>query len=64
LTDRQNRNKDHSFIHTFIDNPFFKEASIVDTQQAVKARRDPKGIIQLSDQIKKISDRMGKPGRN
>ena len=50
-------------IFRFIDNPFFKEVSVVD-QEAVKARRDLEGIIQLSDQIKKITDRMGKTGRN
>lgn len=29
-----------TFIFSFVDNPFFKEISVVDTQQTAKARRD------------------------
>jgi hypothetical protein len=47
-------------IFSFVDNPFFKEASVVDTQQTAKARRDLEEIIQLSARIKKSSDRLRK----
>jgi hypothetical protein len=47
-------------IFSFVDNPFFKEASVVDTQQTAKARRDLEEIIQLSERIKKSSDRLRK----
>ena len=47
-------------IFSFIDNPFFKEASVVDTQQTAKARRDLEDIINLSERIKKSSDRLRK----
>ena len=47
-------------VFSFVDNPFFKEASVVDTQQTAKARRDLEEIIQLSERIKKSSDRLRK----
>ena len=47
-------------IFSFIDNPFFKEASVVDTELTAKARRDLEEIIQLSGRIKKSSDRLRK----
>jgi len=47
-------------IFSFIDNPFFKEASVIDTHQTAKARRDLEEIIQLSERIKKSSDRLKK----
>ena len=47
-------------IFSFIDNPFFKEVSVVDTQQTAKARRDLEDIIQLSELIKKNSERLRK----
>jgi hypothetical protein len=47
-------------IFTFVDNPFFKEASVVDTQLTAKARRDLEDIIELSEQIKKNSEQLGK----
>ena len=49
-------------IFSFIDNPFFKEASVVDTQLTTKARRDLEDIIELSGQIKKSSEQLGKTG--
>jgi hypothetical protein len=48
-------------IFSFIDNPFFKEASVVDTQLTTKARRDLEDIIELSGQIKKNSEQLEKP---
>ena len=47
-------------IFSFVDNPFFKEASVVDTQLTRKARRDLEDIIELSGQIKKSSEQLGK----
>lgn len=47
-------------IFSFVDNPFFKEASVVDTQLTTKARRDLEDIIELSGQIKKSSEQLGK----
>ena len=47
-------------IFSFVDNPFFKEASVVDTQLTSKARRDLEDIIELSGQIKKSSEQLGK----
>ena len=47
-------------VFSFVDNPFFKEASVVDTQQTAKARRDLEEIIQLSERIKKSTDRLRK----
>jgi hypothetical protein len=51
-------------IFSFVDNPFFKEASVVDTQLTTKARRDLEDIIELSQQIKKSSEQLGKTTRN
>jgi hypothetical protein len=45
-------------VYRFVDNPFFKEASVVDTQLTSEARRDLEQIIELSEQIKKSG---GKP---
>ena len=47
-------------IFSFVDNPFFKEASVVDTQLTTRARRDLEDIIELSGQIKKSSEQLGK----
>lgn len=47
-------------IFSFVDNPFFKEASVVDTQLTSKARRDLEDIVELSGQIKKSGEQMMK----
>ena len=47
-------------IFSFVDNPFFKEASVVDTQLTTKARRDLEDIIELSGQIKRSSEQLAK----
>src|SRR5205809_919754 len=49
-------------IFSFVDNPFFKEASVVDTQLTAKARRDLEEIIDLSGQIKKNSEQLKNAG--
>lgn len=45
-----------TLIFSFVDNPFFKEISVVDTQQTMKARRDLEDIIELSGEIKKNNE--------
>ena len=45
-----------TLIFSFVDNPFFKEISVVDTQQTIRARRDLEDIIELSAEIKKNSE--------
>lgn len=47
-------------VFSFVDNPFFKEASVVDTRVTAKARRDLEGIIKLSDQLKKDTEKLDK----
>jgi hypothetical protein len=44
-----------TLIFSFVDNPFFKEINVVDTQETAKARRDLEDIIELSGEIKKDS---------
>ena len=45
-----------TLVYSFIDNPFFKEISVVDAQLTVKARRDLEDIITLSEQIRKSGE--------
>jgi hypothetical protein len=45
-------------ILDFTDNPFFKEASVLETQQAEKARRDLDEIIRLSEAITNFSQKL------
>jgi len=44
--------------YRFVDNPFFKEASVIDTEQTTAARRDLEGVIKLSDALKKSSEKL------
>jgi hypothetical protein len=46
-----------TLIFSFIDNPFFKEISVIDAQLTVKARRDLDDIIELSALIKKSEEK-------
>ena len=50
-------------VFSFVDNPFFKEASVVDTQQTSKARRDLEDIIELSKRLKNDSEKLDTAGR-
>ena len=50
-------------IFNFIDNPFFKEAAVLDPQQTATARRDLQAIIQLSAEIKRTADVLKKAER-
>jgi TonB family protein len=45
-------------ILDFTDNPYFKEASVLETQQADKARRDLESIIALSERIRDLSRKL------
>ncbi len=47
-------------VFSFVDNPFFKEINVVDTQQTTKARRDLEEIIELSEQLKKDCEKFDK----
>jgi hypothetical protein len=50
-------------VYRFVDNPFFKEASVVDTQLTTAARRDLEQIIKLSETLKKSSERLNNAAR-
>jgi hypothetical protein len=50
-------------VFRFVDNPFFKEASVVDTELTTRARRDLEEIIELSREIKSSSERLDKAAR-
>ena len=47
-------------IYYFAKNPIFKEANVIDTSEAAKARSDLEQIVELSDLIKSGSERLGK----
>jgi TonB family protein len=49
-------------ILDFTDNPYFKETSVLETQQADKARRDLENIIALSERIRDLSRKLGQDG--
>lgn len=44
----------------FVSNPLFQNANTVDAELSAKARRDLEGIIELSEGIKKSSERLNK----
>ena len=44
----------------FVSNPMFQKANTVDAQLSAKARADLDGIIELSDGIKKSSEKLNK----
>src|SRR4051794_28376442 len=47
-------------IYRFTKNPIFKEANVIETQPAAKARRDLEEIIEISEQIRKSSEQLNK----
>jgi len=49
-----------NLIYSFTNNAFFKEPSVIDTEQTVKARRELLEIVELSAQIRKDSERLEK----
>ncbi|HEX8773455.1 MAG TPA: hypothetical protein VF735_07580 [Pyrinomonadaceae bacterium] len=44
----------------FVNNPIFREANVVDLQLSAKAKHDLEDIIELSEQIKKCSEKLNK----
>ena len=50
-------------VFSFVDNPFFKEINVVDTQLTTKARRDLEEIIERSEQLKRDCERFDKAPR-
>ena len=48
-------------IRSFVTNPSIENPNTVDAQQLTRARHDLEDLIQLSAQIKKDADRIGKP---
>ena len=49
-----------NLILAFVNNPIFERAKTADVQMSAKARRDLEEIIELSEQIKKSSERLSK----
>jgi hypothetical protein len=47
-------------IRSFVTNPIIENPNLVDAQQLAKARVDLESLIQLSGQIKKDADKLGK----
>ena len=47
-------------IYSFTGNPMFKDPGIVDAQKAAKVGGDLMNIIELSDDIRRNADRLGK----
>jgi len=47
-------------IIEFVNNPILKEANLIDAQLSGKARRSLDEIIELSGQVKKSSEKLGK----
>jgi hypothetical protein len=50
-------------IHSFAGNPMFKDPATVDIQKAAGAGGDLLTIIQLSDDVKRSADRLGKASK-
>lgn len=53
----------NKLIIGFVNNPMFKEANVVDVQLSVKAKHDLEDIIEISEQIKKSSEKLNKIAR-
>jgi hypothetical protein len=53
----------NKLILGFVNNPIFKEANVVDVQLSVKAKHDLEDIIEMSEQIKKSSEKLNKIAR-
>lgn len=45
-------------INGFVENPIFEKARVIDVNLSAKARRDLDQIIEVSKQVKKISDKL------
>lgn len=49
-----------NLIFSFVHNPVFRDAGVIDAKLGGKARRDLDIIIELSDKVRKIAERMRK----
>jgi hypothetical protein len=49
-----------NLVMEFVTSPIFEQTKTVDVQMAAKARRALEGIIVVSDQIKKSSEKLKK----
>ena len=49
-----------NLIYSFTNNQFFKEPSVIDSEKTVQARRELLEILELSEQIKKDTERLEK----
>lgn len=49
-------------ILDFTDNPYFKEAAVLETHQANKARQDLESIIVISERVRDLSKRLHNGG--
>jgi hypothetical protein len=49
-------------ILDFTDNPYFKEAAVLETQQANKVRLDLENIIVISEKVRDLSERLNHGG--
>lgn len=47
-------------VASFAHNPIFKETNVVDAQLSAKARLDLENIIELSDNVRKACEKLGK----
>ncbi|HEX8501444.1 MAG TPA: hypothetical protein VF659_12750 [Pyrinomonadaceae bacterium] len=47
-------------MSAFLDNPVFSDMGTLDTQLALKARRDLDGLIEMSEVVRKGADQLGK----
>ena len=47
-------------VFRFVDNPFFKEVSVVDKEFATRARSDLEEIIELSEHLRKVATTLKK----
>ena len=50
-------------VDRFVRSPFFREVNVIDTQVSARTRRDLEGIIELSDRLKKESERLDRGSR-
>jgi hypothetical protein len=49
-------------ILDFTDNPYFKEAAVLETQQANKVRLDLENIIVISEEVRDLRKRLNHGG--
>lgn len=50
-------------VDRFVRSPLFREVNVIDAQVSTRARRDLEGIIELSDRLKKESEKLDRGSR-